>query len=48
MEYPIASAFLDARVQSIYGGSNEIMKELIARCIVTDKMWTTYTMNNID
>ena len=37
MEYPIAKAFIDARVQPIYGGSNEIMKELIARTIVTDK-----------
>ncbi|XP_064643783.1 long-chain specific acyl-CoA dehydrogenase, mitochondrial-like [Lineus longissimus] len=35
-EYPIAKAFVDARVQPIYGGSNEIMKELIARPIVTD------------
>jgi len=30
-EYPIAKAWADARVQSIYGGSNEIMKELIQR-----------------
>lgn len=30
-DYPIARAFADARVQRIYGGSNEIMKELIAR-----------------
>ena len=30
-EYPIARAFADARVQRIYGGTNEIMKELIAR-----------------
>ena len=36
-EYPIARAFVDARVQPIYGGSNEIMKALIARNIVTDK-----------
>ena len=36
-EYPIAKAFVDSRVQSIYGGSNEIMKELIARNIVSDK-----------
>ncbi|XP_069120861.1 long-chain specific acyl-CoA dehydrogenase, mitochondrial-like [Argopecten irradians] len=34
-EYPIARAFVDARVQPIYGGSNEIMKELIARTITT-------------
>lgn len=37
MEYPIAKAFVDSRVQPIYGGSNEIMKELIARQIVTDQ-----------
>lgn len=30
-EYPISRHFVDARVQRIYGGSNEIMKELIAR-----------------
>jgi long-chain-acyl-CoA dehydrogenase len=36
-EYPIARAFVDCRVQPIYGGANEIMKELIARNIVTDK-----------
>uniref|UniRef100_A0A8C6WSD5 Acyl-CoA dehydrogenase long chain n=1 Tax=Neogobius melanostomus TaxID=47308 RepID=A0A8C6WSD5_9GOBI len=34
-EYPIAKAFVDARVQPIYGGTNEIMKELIARSIVS-------------
>jgi alkylation response protein AidB-like acyl-CoA dehydrogenase len=31
MEYPIAKAFVDARVQRIYGGTNEIMKEIIQR-----------------
>lgn len=31
MEYPIAQMYLDSRVQKIYGGSNEIMKMLIAR-----------------
>lgn len=30
-EYPISRYFVDARVQRIYGGTNEIMKELIAR-----------------
>ncbi len=30
-EYPIARAFADARVQRIYGGTNEIMKEVITR-----------------
>ena len=33
MEYPIAKAYADARVQKIYGGSNEIQKELIARSL---------------
>lgn len=32
-EYPIARAYVDARVQRIYGGTNEIMKELITRSI---------------
>jgi acyl-CoA dehydrogenase len=32
-EYPIARAWTDARVQRIYGGTNEIMKELIARAL---------------
>jgi len=30
-EYPIAEMYADARVQRIYGGTNEIMKVLIAR-----------------
>ena len=30
MEYPIAQMYADARVQKIYGGANEIMKEIIA------------------
>ncbi|MBL0086442.1 MAG: acyl-CoA dehydrogenase family protein [Ideonella sp.] len=30
-EYPIARMYADARVGRIYGGSNEVMKELIAR-----------------
>jgi len=32
-EYPIARAWADARVQRIYGGTSEIMKELIARTL---------------
>jgi len=32
-EYPISRAYADARVQRIYGGTNEIMKEVIARSI---------------
>jgi acyl-CoA dehydrogenase len=31
MEYPIARAYADSRVQRIYGGTSEIMKELISR-----------------
>jgi len=31
MEYPIAKAFVDARVSTIYGGTTEIMKEIIGR-----------------
>jgi alkylation response protein AidB-like acyl-CoA dehydrogenase len=34
MEFPIARAYLDARVQTIYGGTTEIMKVLIARYIL--------------
>ncbi|PKZ40688.1 acyl-CoA dehydrogenase, partial [Kytococcus schroeteri] len=30
-EYPISRMYTDARVQRIYGGTNEIMKLLIAR-----------------
>ena len=33
LEYPISHAFADARVQRIYGGTNEIMKEVIARSL---------------
>jgi acyl-CoA dehydrogenase len=32
-EYPIARIYADARVGRIYGGSNEVMKELIARAM---------------
>jgi acyl-CoA dehydrogenase len=37
MEYPIAKAYVDARVQRIYGGTNEIMKEVIARSLGLNK-----------
>ena len=30
-EYAVSKAFIDGRVSRIYAGSNEIMKELIAR-----------------
>jgi alkylation response protein AidB-like acyl-CoA dehydrogenase len=32
-EYPIAKAYRDARVQTIYGGTTEIMKEIIGRSL---------------
>ena len=32
-EYPIARAHADARVQRIYAGTNEIMKEIISRSL---------------
>ncbi|HJQ75943.1 MAG TPA: acyl-CoA dehydrogenase family protein [Acidimicrobiia bacterium] len=32
-EYPIARAFRDARVQTIYGGTTEIMKEIVSRSL---------------
>ena len=32
-EYPIARMYRDARVQKIYGGTNEIMKVLISRTL---------------
>ncbi|MEM7691414.1 MAG: acyl-CoA dehydrogenase family protein [Pseudomonadota bacterium] len=33
LDYPVARAFIDARAQRIYGGTNEIMKDLIARSL---------------
>lgn len=33
LEYPIARMYVDARVEPIYGGSNEILKELIGRSL---------------
>jgi alkylation response protein AidB-like acyl-CoA dehydrogenase len=32
-EYPIAKAWLDSRIQTIYGGTTEIMKEIIGRSL---------------
>ena len=32
-EYPVARAYADARVSRIYGGANEIMKEIIGRSL---------------
>jgi alkylation response protein AidB-like acyl-CoA dehydrogenase len=33
LEYPIARAFADARITRIYGGTTEIMKEIIGRSL---------------
>jgi len=33
LDFPIAQMYADSRVQKIYGGTNEIMKELIARSL---------------
>lgn len=33
-EYPISRFFVDARIQRIYGGTNEIMKEIVARGMI--------------
>jgi alkylation response protein AidB-like acyl-CoA dehydrogenase len=32
-EYPIATAYLDARITTIYGGTTEIMKEIVGRSL---------------
>lgn len=34
LEYPIVQADLDARITTIYGGTTEIMKEVIGRSLV--------------
>lgn len=36
-EYQIARAFLDARVHRIYGGTNEVMREIVARAVTGRK-----------
>ncbi len=33
LEYPIARAYVDSRVTTIYGGTTEIMKEIIGRSL---------------
>jgi len=40
-ETKISRSYADARVQTIYGGSNEIMKELISRTIQVNKWSNT-------
>ena len=36
LEYPIARAYADARVRRIYGGTTEIMKEIIGRSLLKE------------
>jgi len=33
LEYPVAKAFIDSRVQTIYGGTTEVMKEIVGRSL---------------
>ena len=33
LEFPIAKAFVDSRIQTIYGGTTEIQKEIIGRSL---------------
>jgi acyl-CoA dehydrogenase len=35
MEYPITRLYADSRAQRIYGGTSEIMKDLIARKLLS-------------
>ena len=42
-EYPIARMFADSRVQRIYGGTNEIMKTIIAKAVLAD--WIPVSAN---
>ena len=37
LEYPIARAYVDARVTTIYGGTTEVMKEIIGRSMVAQR-----------
>jgi alkylation response protein AidB-like acyl-CoA dehydrogenase len=34
LEYPIGRAFIDSRVETIYAGTTEIMKEVVARTLI--------------
>lgn len=36
LEYPVARAWADARVARIYGGTNEIMKEIVGRALIRE------------
>ncbi len=43
LEYPIAKAYADSRIQTIYGGTTEIQKEIIGRSLGTlnSSLWPT-------
>jgi acyl-CoA dehydrogenase len=40
-DYPIARIYRDVRVQPIYGGTSEIMKEIIAKIVIEQKTYST-------
>ncbi len=40
-DYPIARIHRDVRVQPIYGGTSEIMKEIIAKMVIEQKSYST-------
>jgi len=33
LEYPIGRAYVDARITRIYGGTNEVMREIVGRSL---------------
>nr|WP_312008218.1 acyl-CoA dehydrogenase family protein [Nocardioides alcanivorans] len=35
-EYPIGRAYMDAPIQTIFGGTNEIMREIIGRTLESE------------
>ena len=40
-EYPIARAAIDARITRVYGGTSEIMREIIGRDLQLDRSRST-------
>ena len=45
-EYPIAKAYLDARIQTIFGGTTEIMKQIIGRSWESERQTVTAFSRN--